>query len=154
VLVFLRHSGCAFCREQVAQLQRDEARFARLGVTIGLITVGKPEDTARFCADRDLHPPFVCLSDHERAGYHAYGLSRGRPHELLAPRVFARGFQAALHGHFQGLPKGDPFQMPGIFIVDTTGTVRYAHRSADAADNPSNAEIFAVLDRIHTPLTP
>lgn len=148
ILVFLRHAGCAFCREHVAQLREDRARFEAHAATIGLITLGQPGDTAAFCRERDLPDSFVCLSDLERSAYAAYGLSRGSATELLSPRVVARGFQAILHGHLVGMPKGDPFQMPGIFIVDRDGDIRYAHRHRDAADNPPNAELFAVLESL------
>ncbi len=145
VLVFLRHLGCTFCREHTAQLRRDLDTFRQHGAQIGFLTVGKPEDTTAYCAERGLVAPFVCLSDPDKRAYSAYGLSRGSAGELFSPHVVARGFQATLHGHIVGLPKGDPYQMPGVFIVDRTGVVRYAHRSRDAADNPPNADLFAVL---------
>lgn len=144
-LVFLRHLGCAFCREHTAQLHRDAARFEAMGVAVALISVAGAEDTAAFCAERRLAPPFLCLSDPEKRAYRAYGLGRGTNSELFAPQVIRRGFQAALHGHFQGMPKGDPFQMPGVFIVDRSGIIRYAHKYRDASNNPSNEELLRVL---------
>lgn len=149
VLIFLRHLGCTFCREQVAQLQGEADAFGRCGARLALITVGSPDDTARFCQERGLETDFVCLSDAGKQAYQAYGLSRGNVRSLLmSPHLYARGFQAALHGHFVGMPKGDPFQMPGVFIVDTGGVVRYAHRHKDAADNPPNADLLAVLQTL------
>ena len=145
-LVFLRHFGCIFCREQVAQLHQDAAEFARRRVTIALITVGSPDDTDAFFRERDLPSHFLALADPEKRAYQAYGLTRASTSELFAPQVWAKGFRAALHGHFIGMPKGDPFQMPGLFLVDTAGVVRYAHRHRDAGDNPPNAELFAALD--------
>jgi peroxiredoxin len=145
VLVFLRHLGCTFCREHVAQLVQDSALYQELNAVVALITISKPEDTAAFC--RALPPQFICCSDTDKQAYHAYGLARAGAQELFAPHVLARGFQAALHGHFQGLPKGDPFQMPGVFVVDMSGIVRYVHRHRDAADNPPNSEIFAALSK-------
>ena len=149
VLVFLRHLGCTFCREHVAQLRLDTDAFARHNARVALITVGKPDDTAHFCADRAPNATFLCLSDADKRAYQAYGLSRTTPRDLfLSPHLYARGFQATLHGHFVGMPKGDPFQMPGVFIVEPGGIVRYAHRHKDAADNPPNADLLAVLETI------
>lgn len=145
VLVFLRHFGCTFCREHTAELRRDSGRFTEYGATVALITVTNPADTAAYCADRAIAAPFLCLSDPDKRAYQAYGLMRGSASELLSPHVIRRGFQATLHGHFVGMPKGDPFQMPGVFIVDRTGIVQYAHRHKDAADNPPNADLFAIL---------
>ncbi len=150
ILVFLRHTGCTFCREYVAQLHDAREQFAPFDATIGLITVGKPEDVAHFCRSRHLSEAFVCLSDPDKAAYRAFGLSRGTASELLSAHVMARGLQSVLHGHLAGLPKGDPFQMPGTFIVDQSGIVRYAHRHKDASDNPPNAELFAVLNTLRS----
>ena len=148
VLVFLRHLGCSFCREHVAQLRQDRDRFRDCSASIGLVTVGLPRETEAFCRERDLFSAFTCLCDPGKAAYEAYGLSRAPARELITPHVLARGFQAALHGHFVGMPKGDPFQMPGTFIVDVHGEIRYAHRHRDMADNPPNADLFAVLESL------
>ncbi len=148
VLLFLRHLGCTFCRELVSQLRQDVTRFCERGVTLALINVADTKQTNLFCAERDLGLPFLCLSDPQRSAFTAYGLSRVGPLELFTPHVVARGIQATLHGHFVGMPKGDLFQMPGVFIVDTEGIVRYAHRSKDMSDNPPNADLFAVLDTL------
>lgn len=145
VLVFLRYFGCTFCREHIAQLRHDEARFHELGATIALITLGTPEASAEFCTSRAPEDIFVCLSDTEKEAYRAYGLRRAETAELLSPHVWARGMQNMLHGYFAGMPKGDVYQMPGVFIVDREGIVRYAHRHKDAADNPPNAELLDVL---------
>ncbi len=146
ILLFLRHLGCSFCRELIAQMREDVGLFCERGVTLGLINVAGPKATTLFCEERDLGLPFVCLSDPERAAFTAFGLSRVGPLELFTPHVVARGIQATLHGHFVGMPKGDLFQMPGVFIVDSGGSVRYAHRSRDMSDNPSNSELLAILD--------
>jgi len=148
VVVFLRHFGCAFCQEHIAQLRRDLDRFQQYGANIGLLTVTPPANAKQFCEDRDLTTSFTCLCDPAKNAYHAYDLSRGTSYELLSPHVIARGLQATLHGHFNGRPKGDPFQMPGVFIVDQGGIVRYVHRHKDAADNPPNAELLAVLKEL------
>lgn len=145
VLVFLRHLGCTFCREHIAQLRQDEARFRELGATIALISLSSPEATAEFCATRAPEDIFVCLSDPEKQAYRAFGLRRADIGELLAPHLWARGLQNMLHGHFAGMPKGDVYQLPGVFIVDRAGVVRYAHRHRDAADNPPNFELLDVL---------
>ncbi len=145
VLVFLRHLGCMFCREHTAQLQESLPLFQELEVRIALINFESEEATQKFCSARNLNEPFLCLSDTERNAYRAYNLSRITATELFAPHVWARGFQAALHGHLASIPKGDPFQMPGVFVVDTAGILRYAYRSRDAADNPPNEPILTVL---------
>ncbi len=148
LLVFLRHLGCSFCREQVALALQLEAELRALGASAVLITLGTPEASEPFCRERGIAPPFHCVCDPAKDAYRAYGLARAHATELLTPHVVSRGFQAALHGHFAGMPKGDPFQMPGAFIVNSAGGVVYAHRHRDAADNPPNEVLLAGLRSI------
>lgn len=145
VLVFLRYFGCTFCREHIAQLRHDEARFRELETTIALISLGTPEATAEFCASRASEEIFICLSDMEKQAYRAFGLRRVDMAHLMTPHVWARGIQNMLHGYFAGMPKGDINQLPGVFIIDREGIIRYAHRHKDASDNPPNAELLDVL---------
>lgn len=145
VLVFLRHLGCMFCREHVGELKQDRERFEELGAVIALITFRPPEEAATFCASRDVDEFCVCLSDPDKAAYRAYGLGRGSNAEMFTSNVVTKSFRATLHGYFAGIPKGDPYQMPGVFIVDRAGILRYAHRNKDIADNPPNQELLDVL---------
>ena len=39
----------------------------------------------------------------------------------------------------------DVMQMPGTFVIDTSGIIRYAHRNRDVTDNPSNDAVLAAL---------
>ncbi len=148
VLVFLRYLGCPFCREHAGKIHADLDHFQRRQARIAFITVGKEDEMKSFCEARDLTPSVECLSDPDQTAYRAFGLARGGMAEMFGPQVMARGLQAALHGHFMGMPRGDPFQLPGVFIVDRDGVVRYAHRNKDAADNPPNEALFHVLDAL------
>ena len=40
---------------------------------------------------------------------------------------------------------GDAFQMPGTFIIDTAGTVRYARYAKHSGDHPLVSEIVEAL---------
>ena len=39
--------------------------------------------------------------------------------------------------------------MPGVFVIDRSGVIRYAHRNKDVADNPPNDELLDAIARIH-----
>ncbi len=146
VLVFLRHLACSFCREQVTDLQLRTNEFLKLGTRVVLVTVNRWEETRKFCSDRNLLDPFVCVSDPDRTAYHAYSLSRGNTSQIFNPHVMARGVHAMLHGHFNGIPKADPFQMPGVFAVNQKGIVIFAHRHRDASDNPDVEDILRAIE--------
>lgn len=40
---------------------------------------------------------------------------------------------------------GDVFQMPGTFIIDSEGIVRYARYSRHVADHPPTADLITAL---------
>lgn len=113
---------------------------------MALVTMGEPEETERFCGRRSV--PFVCLSDPGKEAYRAFGLGRGGSREMFGISSWVRGAQATLKGHTIGAPVGDPWQMPGVFVFDAHGELRYARRAREASDNPSNAELLAVLDEL------
>lgn len=120
--------------------------FERRNARVALVTMASAEDTAGFCEGADV--PFTCLADPDREAYRAFGLERGGISELLGPRNWTRGVKAVLEGHVQGATVGDPRQMPGAFVFDGDGVVRYAHYAREVSDNPSNDELFEVLDAL------
>jgi peroxiredoxin len=155
VVVFLRYFGCPFCQAHVATLQQERERFERTGASIVLIGHGGREHAMNFRETR--HIPFPLLLDPNRAAYRAYGLEQGRLMQVFGPRVSLPFLKNNLSSETRqrGLRGGDLFQMPGTFVVDssgviraTEGIVRYAHRNRHVADNPSNEGILEVLERL------
>jgi peroxiredoxin len=106
----------------------------RTDVSVAVVTMGKPAEAAEFCRRRLL--PFRCLSDPARAAYRAYGLRRGSTNEIMGPATVLAGFRAAARGHLPSVPVQDVYQLGGVFLIDTDGTVRYAHHPRHAGDNP------------------
>jgi peroxiredoxin len=148
VAVFLRHYGCTFCQEHALQLRADHARFKKLGAKVALIGLGTPERAGWFCQDKALNG-FACLTDPGRRAHRAYGLGRGSLRQVLGPQVYLQWARAAMlpevktrFGH------EDIFQMPGTFVIDTGGRIRYAHRNRDVTDNPPNGELFDALGEL------
>ena len=113
----------------------------KAGAQIIVITMGKPDETQAFCAERA--PGVSCYSDSNIDSYKRYGLARGNANQLFGPAVWLKGAQVTTEGAFEGLslakPVGDPFQMPGVFVVDTDGRVVFAYYSAHAGDYPEDA---------------
>ena len=135
LIVFLRHFGCTFCREALADIARQRDAIAARGVRIVAVHMAPEAEAAGIflcygLADLDR------ISDPERRLYRAFGLKEGRVSQLLGPKVWWRGFVAGLlRGHGVGRVRGNGFQMPGAFIFHEGGVVRsMIHRSA--ADRP------------------
>jgi peroxiredoxin len=142
MLLFLRHAGCTFCREALADVAAQREALESRGVTPVLVHMGDNQDQSGFFAAyglEDVHR----ISDPEQRLYRAYHLQRGGFQELLGPRVWWRGFKAAILGrHGVGKLVGDGFQMPGLFLVER-GEVIASRRHETAADRPDYCEFIA-----------
>jgi peroxiredoxin len=145
VVVFLRYFGCPFCQAQVVALREDHKRFAQLGARIVLVGQGTPTDCAGFC-DRT-HVEFDVFVDPERVAFRAFGLAEGTMNQIAGPAVALpwMRLQARKETRQRGLGGGSFVQMPGTFVVDGAGIVRFAHRNRHVADSPRNQAILDVL---------
>lgn len=111
---------------------------------MALIGLGTPAQAAAFCRRWDV--PFICLTSPDGRAHRAYGLRRGNLNQVAGPRVWMPWLRATARGHHQGrFGQGDPARLPGTFVVDPTGIVRYAHRGRRADDTPPNDEVLAAV---------
>ncbi len=135
LLLLVRHAGCTFCREALADLARARAGGgAAAGMPVVVVQMGTPEE-GRSLLDRYGLQDAAVVSDPQRHLYAALDLGRGSLWQLFGPRVWWRGLLATLRGHLVGRLVGDGFQMPGAFIIEDGRVVR-AFRHRDAADRP------------------
>jgi peroxiredoxin len=135
LLVFLRHAGCTFCREALADLAAMREEIEKSGTRLVLVHMGTEEHARGFFAKYGLSE-VPRVSDRGRALYRAFGLRRGGLADLFGPKVLVRGFEAGiLRRHGVGKLVGDGFQMPGVFLIYHSEIIRsYRHQSA--ADRP------------------
>ncbi len=107
---------------------------------------GTAQDVAKFC--KDFAVPFPMLADEKRDAYKAYTLPRGSYVQIMGPQLLGRAFQALRSGASFGRPIGDPKQLQGTFVIERGGSVRFAHRGKDSSDNPSNAQLLSVIEKL------
>ena len=142
LVVFLRHAGCTFCREALADIAAKRATIESQGVRILLVHMGtdaQGQSTFTHFGVADLPR----ISDPDRTLYRAFDLSRGSLSQLFGPRVLLRGLRAGIiDRHFVGTLQGDGLQMPGAFLIHN-GIIQRAFRHADAADRPDYCELAA-----------
>ncbi|MCS6770981.1 MAG: SelL-related redox protein [Kiritimatiellae bacterium] len=118
LIAFLRHLGCVFCRQMLGDIRDARQFLEQSGLQIALVHMAsdrQAELVFKLYGLDDL-PRF---SDPDRSLYEAFGLRRVTVRELLSADLFRRGLEACIHDrHFMGIPRGDPMQMPGVFVVD------------------------------------
>jgi len=144
-VVFVRHLGCPFCRQEAALLKRDWPRFDAAGAAVVLVTMSTAEDAAAFRKQFDL--PFPVLADPDGHGYDAFAVPRGSLGAVSGPQVWAAGLKAVLQ-HGVGTPAGDVYRLSAAFVVDRDGTIRFAQRAANSADLPPHEEMLAALQTL------
>jgi peroxiredoxin len=133
LVLFLRHSGCTFCREALGELKARMPELQRKGIQPILVHMGSMEDGKKMLDRADL-ADVPHLSDPNCDLYKSYGLQRGVASQLFGPSVWWRGFQAAiLSGYGIGKLNGDGFQLGGSFLVKN-GKIHQAFPAKDAAD--------------------
>lgn len=135
LLVFLRHAGCTFCREALADLARTRAEIESRGVRIVLVHMGDTHELEQLL-HKDRLSDLDRICDRDQDLYRAFGLKRGSAMQLFGPKVWLRGVKAGfIDGHGVGKPVADSSQMPGVFLLEK-GVIarRFRHRSA--ADRP------------------
>lgn len=147
LLVFLRHAGCSFCREALADIARQRAALDATGTRVVLIHMSDDAFAARFFAKYGLNDLFR-VSDSGRHLYRAFGLGRSSFLSVAGPKVWWRAIQAGVFGrHGVGWPNADPFQMPGLFLIFHGEIVRsYQHHTA--ADRPRYVQFASGPERL------
>ena len=140
LVVFLRHSGCTFCREAIADLDGVADELFDGDVRLLLIPPG-PTDRGKLLGATRLASDdrVVVLPDPGGTLADDHGLLQGGAGELFGPSVWRPGFQACvIDRHGVGPLDGNGFQLPGLFLYDDGSQVAaYRHRSAH--DRPDYA---------------
>lgn len=108
-----------------------------------LVTFGRPDWVRMW--KQETGSPFEILLDPERRAYRAFGLERSHV-RVFDPKTLARYARHLLTGRIPPRKQGDPFQLGGDFVVDASGTIRYAHPSRTPSDRPGAEEILAAID--------
>ncbi len=117
--------------------------FRRFGARVVLVGLGTPGETAAF-KDR-FHVPFTMIADPRKRLFKAFHLKQASLGGLLSVGVAVKGLSAMAKGHAIGIPKGDVRQLPGVFIIDKGGRIRFSHFAKDPADHPDPEALLAFL---------
>lgn len=135
LVVFLRHAGCPFCREALADIAGIRPRLEGEGARLVLVHLCAEQEIARLLAIHGLQET-PRIHDPHGSLYRAFGLPRGSLADVAGPKVWWRACQAVVGGrHSAGIPHSDAFQMPGVFLI-FHGEILRSYRHQSAADRP------------------
>lgn len=139
LVVFLRHSGCTFCRQALADLARERAVIERSGTGVVLVHMQDESTAAALMASYGLSE-VPRISDPQRTLYDAFQLHRGTMGQVAGPAVWWAGLKSLTAGHLPGIPAADVFQLPGAFLL-FQGKILKAFRAETSAAHPDYCEM-------------
>jgi len=143
LLVFLRHFGCVFCKEAMADLSKLKSEIFNKNFQLAFVHMAENETAEKYLNDFGLGD-CVHISDPDCKFYTAFRLTKGSFSQLYGLQTWIRGFSKDLNDFKLEKAKqlGDSTQMPGIFIIyKGTITQHYIHKFA--ADRP---DYLALMD--------
>jgi peroxiredoxin len=147
VIVWLRHYGCMFCREQALEMRTALPAIEKAGGRLVFIGNGGPRYAKGF--QESFAPDVTVLTDPDLRSYRAIGARNGILH-TVGPQAWRAGIRALRSGARQTSVKGHPFQQGAVMVLTPGDHVVYSHISRVAGDHPSVASVLAAL-RTSTP---
>ncbi len=150
LVVFLRHAGCTFCREALADLAMQRGKLREQNVGLALVHLSDDAAMKELCDQYGVGDvPRFC--DPERRLYQAFQLKLGSLNSLIGPKVIWRGLRTAFVArHGIGTFDGNVFQLPGVFLLDRGQVVR-EFRHATAADRPDYVALACPVGTMPSP---
>jgi hypothetical protein len=136
LVVFLRHAGCCFCGEMIADVQ---AAAGAPGFPFPLFV--HQGDRTQGNELLSGHPEARAIADPRRRLYSAFGVERGSAVEMFGPAVWRCGARALGKGHGIGPRVGDGWTLPTLVLV-RDGRIAWEHRGRHAGDHPNLTELL------------
>jgi len=146
MLVFLRHSGCPFCKQALSDVAEVRDEIEANGVQIVFIHMMKDRNRARSFFARYGLEDLEAISDPDQELYELLGVDQGKLSEFLGPGVWLKGAVCTLwEGHLPGKPQGDVSQLGGVFLIED-GQVLNSQLCQTSADRPDYAALAKLGD--------
>lgn len=131
-VVFLRHLGCVFCRQMVDELRQESASRADMPPVL-FFYQGTTEQGRQFFDKK--WPTARAIADLSTTFYKGFHLKRGSFSQMFGARVWAAGVRGLAQGFLPGKIVGDPWLMPGLFLVEGS-RIAWLHTFRHAGDHP------------------
>ena len=140
LVMLVRHQGCTFCREALADMRDVRDALKDRGYDMCVVHMSTVEQ-GRAMLDQHGLAGVHHFSDSDCVIYRAFDLQRGSFWQLLAPLILWRGLNVAIFRRLGFGPiVGDAFQMGGAFVLDR-GEIVEQYRTTLASDRSDLCEL-------------
>lgn len=141
LVVFYRGGWCPYCNLQIRELTKTWPEFQQRGVTPVLISADSVEGAALASTSYDI--PFPVLSDSDLSAHKAFDVVLDIDDEnYKLYQSYGIELEAwSGKGHHK-------ISVPSVFLVDSEGTVLWAHASKDYETRPSATQLLSVIDQL------
>lgn len=132
LLIFVRHFGCMFCRETVAEMAKIESAINGKKLTLVYVHMNDRDFGDEFFAKYYKHPVHH-ISDPGLALYKSVNLKRGTLNQIFGPLTLMRAFYVGvLKGHGVGAIEADVLQLGGVFLL-SKGQIIFEQKAKSAS---------------------
>ncbi len=144
LVVFLRHSGCPYCRQALSDLAKLRSVLQREHMQLVIVHQDTPENGAAWISKYDLGQ---CeqISDPDGLLYKQFELGKTTWWNLFGPHTWWSGFKATmLQMNGVGKVVGDIFQLTGAFVL-RDGKVIKSFRQKLSHERPDYSSMVCEL---------
>ena len=153
LFLWVRHCGCPFFQETLAQLRETQPRLSERGVRLACIVQARPADLRSLCGAE-----LYCIGDPRHASHAAMGLGRMSFWKLFTSMDLhrrrsdarAQGFRQDWRRTFA--KETDTALLPGAALVARGGRVLWLYRGEHPGDLPAADNLLAVASEFATPV--
>jgi peroxiredoxin len=130
LLALLRHTGCPFCQEAMADLKDAMPELERRGIAPVLVFQTPDAGLAAKMTEASGLENADVVADPERKLYDAFGIERGNLWQVFGPRVVVGVVRVIARGLRPGKKVGgDVMQLPGTVLIHKGEILeRHVHR--------------------------
>jgi peroxiredoxin len=124
VVIFYRGGWCPYCNMQLSDLHTVEPKLRASGFEIVFLSTDQPK--ILYSSLKDAHIQYTLLSDSHLEAAQAFHVAYHVDDAILAKmRDYGVDLDATTGTSLHELP------VPSVFIIDTSGTIRYVYSNPD-----------------------
>ena len=135
IVIFYRGGWCPYCNLELRAWQKHLSELKELGATLVAISPQTPDNSLSTIEKNELR--FPVLSDSNLNAASRFGIAFPLPLELVELYGTVGNNLPEINGNGEWI-----LPVPATFVIDTSGTIRFAHVEADYRERAEPLEVL------------